>query len=639
MQFHHHGYVSGDPRVQAAAGVGINRPADLPDEVDVLIVGSGPAGMLAAAQLSQFPGVTTRIVERRPGRLAIGQADGIQARSVETFQAFGFAERIIAEAYRITEMAFWKPDPSDPSRIIRTARALDDPTGDISEFPHLIVNQARVLDYFAEFMANSPARMSPDYGYEFRGLEVTSQGDYPVTVTLLHTAGPNEGQERVVRAKYVVGADGARSKVRESIGCTLAGDQANHAWGVMDVLAVTDFPDIRTKCAIQSGTGGSILLIPREGGHLFRMYVDLGEVNRNDNRSVRDTTIDEIIAKANEILHPYTLDVRNVAWHSVYEVGHRLTDRFDDVLPDERGTRTPRVFIAGDACHTHSAKAGQGMNVSMQDGFNLAWKLGHVLEGRSPESLLSTYSAERQVIAKNLIDFDKEWSTLMAKKPEEFEDPTELENFYVSTAEFPAGFMTHYAPSPLIAEPTHKDLAKGFTIGKRFKSAPVVRVCDTNPLQLGHQAKADGRWRIYVFADAGEAAGTAQGGTSPVVDFAEWIANSPDSPLAATPSGADRDAWFDVKVIYQQEHTSVDIGAVPEAFKPQVGPFKLTYLENVYGTDPSADIFELRGLHRGGVVVVVRPDQYVANVLPLTATAELAAFFAPLLRTGRTAAV
>ena len=164
MQFHHHGYVSGDPRVQPAAGVGIDRPDELPDEVDVLIVGTGPAGMLAAAQLSQFPGVTTRIVERRAGRLAIGQADGIQARSVETFQAFGFAERIIAEAYRITEMAFWKPDPADPSRIVRTARAVDDPTG-ISEFPHLIVNQARVLDYFAEFMANSPTRMSPDYGW------------------------------------------------------------------------------------------------------------------------------------------------------------------------------------------------------------------------------------------------------------------------------------------------------------------------------------------------------------------------------------------------------------------------------------------------------------------------------------------
>ncbi|MCU1517725.1 MAG: putative flavoprotein monooxygenase [Pseudarthrobacter sp.] len=626
MQFHHHGYVSGDPRVEPAAGVGLDRPAELPDEVDVLIVGTGPAGMLAAAQLAQFPNVTTRIVERRPGRLAIGQADGIQARSVETFQAFGFAERITAEAYRITEMAFWKPDPTDHSRIVRAARAVDDEMG-ISEFPHLIVNQARVLDYFAEFMANSPTRMAPDYGYEFQSLSVADEGEYPVSVTLLHTSGANEGQERLVRAKYVVGADGARSKVRAAIGCTLAGDQANHAWGVMDVLAVTDFPDIRTKCAIQSGAGGSILLIPREGGHLFRMYVDLGEVDPNNHGAVRNTTIEEIIHKANEILHPYTLDVRNVAWHSVYEVGHRLTDRFDDVLPEQRGTRTPRVFITGDACHTHSAKAGQGMNVSMQDGFNLAWKLGHVLEGRSPESLLSTYSAERQVVAKNLIDFDKEWSTLMAKKPEEFEDPAELENFYVSTAEFPAGFMTQYAPSMLVAEAKHQDLATGFTVGKRFKSAPVVRVCDTNPMHLGHHAKADGRWRIYVFADA-----AAPGAASPATDFAEWLANATDSPLAATPSGADPDAWFDVKVVYQQPHTEIDINAVPAVFKPTVGPYRLTYLEKVFGADPAADIFELRGLDRGGVVVVVRPDQYVANVLPLTATAELGGFFAPLLK-------
>src|SRR6478609_5019841 len=625
MQFHHRGYVSGDPRVLPAAGTGIDRPDELPDEVDVLIVGTGPAGIVTAAQLSMYPSVNTRIVDRRPGRLEIGQADGIQARSVETFQAFGFAERIIAEAYRITEMAFWKPDPQNPSSIVRSARTLDDPGG-ISEFPHLIVNQARVLDYFAEFMAMSPSRMSPDYGLEFRGLEVTGEGEYPVAVTLAHTAGPDEGRERIVRAKYVVGADGARSKVRDSIGCTMAGDQANHAWGVMDVLASTDFPDIRLKCAIQSHDGGSILLIPREGGHLFRMYVDLGEVAANDNGAVRKTTIEQIIAKANAIIHPYTLDVRNVAWHSVYEVGHRLTDRFDDVLPEELGTRTPRVFITGDACHTHSAKAGQGMNVSMQDGFNIGWKLGHVLEGRSPESLLATYSAERQVVAKNLIDFDKEWSTLMAKKPEEFEDPTELENFYVSTAEFPAGFMTEYAPSILTAEPAHQDLAAGFPIGKRFKSAPVVRVCDTNPLHLGHQATADGRWRIYVFADP-----AAAGAPSPTTELADWLATAPDSPLAATPEGLDRDAWFDVKVIYQQDHSSVDITAVPAVFKPQVGPFQLNYLEKVYAADPRADIFEQRGLDRGGVVVVVRPDQYVATVLPLTATAELAAFFAPLL--------
>lgn len=622
MQFHHHGYVSGDPRVEPAAGVGLDRPDDLPDEVDVLVVGTGPAGMITAAQLSQFPDVVTRIVDRRPGRLAVGQADGIQPRSVETFQAFGFAGRIAEEAYRVTQVCFWHPDPADPSRIVRGERTLDDPTG-ISELPHLMVNQARVLDYFAEFMANAPTRMRPDYGYEFAGLEVAETGDHPVTVRLVRTAGDDAGAERVVRARYVVGADGAHSRVRRAIGCTAVGQSALHAWGVMDVLAVTDFPDIRTKCAIQSGSGGSILLIPREGGHLFRMYVDLGEVRPETQAEVRRTTIDQIIDHANAILHPYSLNVRNVAWHSVYEVAHRLTDRFDDVPLDAIGTRTPRVFIEGDACHTHSAKAGQGMNVSMQDGFNLAWKLGYVLTGRSPESLLATYSQERQVIAQNLIDFDREWSALMAKKPEDFADPNELSDFYVRTTEFLFGFMTQYPPSMLVAEPIHQGLATGFPVGKRFKSAPVVRVADGNPLQLGHQHRADGRWRVYAFADR------AAGGEAPALAaWAQWMGTAPDSPVAAhTPAGTDRDGVLDVKVVFQQPHVEVDLARVPALFLPRTGPFELVDYEKTFAADPADDIFALRGVDRGGCVVVVRPDQYVAGVFPLGATDELAAFF------------
>ncbi|RUQ19898.1 FAD-binding monooxygenase [Kocuria sp. HSID16901] len=624
MQFHHHGYVSGDPTREEASGFGVDRPEELPDAVDVLIVGSGPAGMILAAQLSQFPEVNARIIERRPGRLEIGQADGIQARSVETFQAFGFANSIIDEAYHLTEMCFWKPDPHSPENIIRTARPVDDPQG-ISEFPHLIVNQARVLDHFAQFAKNSPGRIVPDYGIEFLDLENTGDGEYPVSVKLRYTSGEHEGQERTVRAKYVVGCDGARSPVRQSIGRTLSGDTANHAWGVMDVLATTDFPDIRTKCAIQS-IHGSILHIPREGGHLFRMYVDLGEVAADDNHEVRKTTIEDIIAKANAILHPYSVDVKNVAWHSVYEVGHRLTDKFDDVPADQSGQRTPRVFITGDACHTHSAKAGQGMNVSMQDGFNLGWKLGHVLSGTSPESLLSTYSAERQVIAKNLIDFDKEWSSLMAAKPEDLPDASTLEDFYVKTAEFPAGFMTEYTPSMITSGTEHQGAAKGFPVGKRFHSARAHRVCDAVPSQIGHEATADGRWRIYVFADTPSA-----GEPSQLADFAEWFAQDPSSPqVRYTPQGADDDAVFDTKVIYQQPHVAVEINDVPRIFKPTVGPFKLTYLEKVYATLPDDDIFEEREVSRDGAVVVVRPDQYVAAVLPLSATDELARFFEPI---------
>lgn len=171
MQFHHHGYVTHDPLIEPAAGIGLDRPEELPDEMDVLIVGTGPAGMITAAQLAQFPDVHTRIIERRPQRLEIGQADGIQARSVETFQAFGFANRLIDEAYRITEMCFWGPDPDNPENIVRQSRPADDPHG-ISEFPHLIVNQARIQDHFAAFMHNSPARMKPDYGWEMLDLSL-----------------------------------------------------------------------------------------------------------------------------------------------------------------------------------------------------------------------------------------------------------------------------------------------------------------------------------------------------------------------------------------------------------------------------------------------------------------------------------
>ena len=118
------------------------------------------------------------------------------------------------------------------------------------------------------------------------------------------------GAETTVRAKYVVGCDGARSRVRDSIGAVPRGDFANHAWGVVDMLAVTDFPDIRLKAAIQSADEGNILLIPREGGYLVRLYVDLGEIDPNDREAFRDITQEKVIATAQRVLRPYTLDVK-----------------------------------------------------------------------------------------------------------------------------------------------------------------------------------------------------------------------------------------------------------------------------------------------------------------------------------------
>jgi phenol 2-monooxygenase len=251
--------------------------------------------------------------------------------------------------------------------------------------------------------------------------------------------------------------------VRTAIGQTLNGDAANHAWGVMDALAVTDFPDIRLKAAIQSASKGNLLIIPREGGYLVRFYVDLGEVRPENRDAIKLTTVERIIQTAQGILHPYSLDVKEVAWFSVYEVGQRLTSRFDDAIATDATSREPRVFIAGDACHTHSAKAGQGMNVSMQDGFNLGWKLAAVLQGRSHASLLRSYSDERQPVAQELIDFDKEWSAMMAAPPKDPArpeaggvDPAELQAYFVRAGRYTAGVATRYRPGALTGDATHQ---------------------------------------------------------------------------------------------------------------------------------------------------------------------------------------
>lgn len=618
MQFHHHGYVSTNPRVKDAAGVGIDRGPAMPETVDVMIVGSGPAGIVAAAQLAAFPDINAVLVEQRPHRLELGHADGIQARSVETFQAFGFANEIIDEAYQITETAFWKADPEAPENIVRTKITPDDPHN-ISEFPHLIVNQARVIDYFCEFMANSPSRMRPHYGYEFVGLEVRDEGDYPVKVTLRYVEGERAGEEIIVHTKYVIGGDGARSKVRDCIGATYSKVISMHAWGVADVIVDTNFPDIRTKCIINSSKG-SILHIPREGGYLFRTYVDLGDLAEDDNHKVRQTPLEEIIRRANEIMAPYSFDVKNVAWWSVYEVGHRVTQRFDDVPSDALPERMPRVFIAGDACHTHSAKAGQGMNVSMQDTFNLGWKLAQVLRGLSSEKLLRTYNAERQQIAQDLIDFDLEWSGRMAGGG----DGESIEDFYVRTAEFPAGFMTQYPPSQIISSEARQELATGYPLGKRFKSARAMRRCDANVKHIGHEHQADGRWRIYVFAD--QAHPTTH---SAVDEFAQWWTGDHKSPmLRHTPAGADPNTLFEMKVIYQQHVHDFDVTDAPPAFRPKNGPFQVEDWNQVYATLEGEDIFDERGIARTGAVVVVRPDMYVAHIAPLDDHDSLARFFA-----------
>jgi phenol 2-monooxygenase (NADPH) len=634
MQFHLNGFEPGDPEIfdrsERYPASGAQGP--VPAEVDVLIVGCGPAGLTLAAQLSAFADIKTCIVEQKPGRLLLGQADGIACRTMEMFHALGFGERVLKEACWINETTFWKPDEGQSANIVRSGWVQDVEDG-LSEFPHVVLNQARVHDFYLDVMRRSAAKLEPHYSRRVVSVRPAPGGSRGAarraTVTLERLDAAHQGETETVAARYVVGCDGARSIVRTSIGRELRGDSANHAWGVMDVLAVTDFPDVRCKCLIQSAHEGSMLIIPREGGYLARLYVELTRLETGERVARRNITLDELVAKARRILNPYALEVKEVPWWSVYEIGQRLTDKFDDLPAEETATRLPSVFIAGDACHTHSPKAGQGMNVSMQDAFNLGWKLAAVLRGRCPPSLLHTYSAERRAIAKELIDFDREWSALMASIHGEAgrADPAKTQSYFVRHARYTHGTATHYSPSLLTGESVYQHLADGFVIGTRFHSAPVVRLADAKPVHLGHVAGADGRFRLFAFAPAGDPAAPG----SAIRRLCDFLAESPESPVRKyTAEDEDIDAVIDVRAVFQQAHRELDIEAMPALLLPRKGRYGLRDYEKVFCPDLKRgnDIFAMRGIDRAaGCMVVVRPDQYVAHVLALDAYGELASFF------------
>jgi len=238
-----------------------------------------------------------------------------------------------------------------------------------------------------------------------------------------------------------------------------------------------------------------------------------------------------------------------------------------------------------------------------------------------------------------LINFDREIASMFSARPKptgstdgsDGIDPAEFQAFFEKQGLFMAGLGTAYAASLITATPTHQDLAKGFPIGERFHSAPVIRLADAKPIQLGHVIKADGRWRIFVFASAEDPATPSSSFQVACKAIAEMVA-------AFTPVGADVDSVIDVRAILQQGHASLNINDMPSIVWPQKGRLGLRDYEKVFCSEAvigHMDIFTARQISReSGCIVVVRPDQYVANVLPLVDHEGLGRFFAGFMRTG-----
>ena len=215
-------------------------------------------------------------------------------------------------------------------------------------------------------------------------------------------------------------------------------------------------------------------------------------------------------------------------------------------------------------------------------------------------------------------------------------DGTDMPRFqkqFIENPEFTGGLAVHYEPSVLIAAPVHQHLANGQVIGKRFHSAPVARLADAKPMQLGHVAEADARWRIYAFAGQGDTGARC----GAIHLLCEALQSDPMSPLRRfTCPNEDIDGLIDLRAIFQQDFRALRYEDMPSLLKPAKGRYGLRDFEKIFCVDHKLgdDIYALRGIdRREGCMVIVRPDQYVANILPLGNYSDLFGFFSNLFIT------
>ncbi|KAI1821625.1 FAD binding domain-containing protein [Xylaria intraflava] len=674
-------------------------------KVDVLVVGAGPAGLMLSLWLSRL-GIVTRVIDKRTDKISSGQADGFQARTLEILDSFGI-DGAWKSANRMFEVSFWNPDST--GRIRRNDRHPNNITG-LSRFTEAVLHQGRIEGFFLNGIAASyPHPANPAHTTKIERMviptslsideeKVDDDDAYPVTVTLRHLteeeatptqrlsnlsdglfrsnlAGDDvasmieesekrkDAREEVIQAKYVVGCDGAHSWTRKTLGkdFEMHGEMTEYIWGVLDIVPITDFPDVRNRCMIHSASSGSLMMIPRENG-VVRLYTQLTEVAVGGGRVDRSKITPEIILNAaRTILSPYKLDYHYCDWWTAYQIGQRVGDKF---------SKSDRVFLAGDAVHTHSPKAGQGMNVSMQDAYNLGWKLGLVVKGIANRGILSTYELERKQIAKELIAFDHKFSRLFSGKPaRDVLDETgvsmeEFSNAFNMSHMFTTGIGVNYAPSTLVAKPPTPEtestapqsqaqstvsLATNCRPGTRFASFQVVAQCSGRPWQLQTKLPSDGRFRLVVFGGD-----ILEPGRQKLVNgLGAWLAADvlPRYPRMALSPGnpnsgmvtfrMERDpSVIDVLLVHTARRGEVellrDLHEVYHPFDAKLGwEYDKVFVDEESYNDGHGRAYEGYGVDPAkGALVVVRPDGYVGLVASIEEEGwgEVAKWFQGVLR-------
>ncbi|KAG6908895.1 hypothetical protein DXG01_002873 [Tephrocybe rancida] len=407
----------------------------------------------------------------------------------------------------------------------------------------------------------------------------------------------------------------AHSWVRKTLNIDMEGEQTDYVWGVVDMIPDTDFPDIRNKSAIHSNHG-SCMLIPRESDKV-RLYVQLGSkeaIDATNGRVDKDQLGPEkLLNVARKSMAPYTIrQPKAIDWWTIYRIGQRVAAKYS------RASSQLQRNI--------DLEPGQGMNASMNDTHNLAWKLIHVIRGWAKPSLLATYELERRKYAQDLIAFDKQFAKMFSGKIRA--DDVDLDG--VSVEEFTNAFHTFggftsglgicYQESPIVSI-RYQAVASGLILGKRLPSQLLLRVADGRPFELQHLLPSDARFKILVFTgDIYDARQRAK------VSACAADMDARDGFLRRSSPGGNIFAIFDILAITPKGRAQY--ADLPEFLRSHWS--KVFVDKQTHPRDRPA--YLNYGVGPTGALVVIRPDGYIGAISSLDQVGHLNAYFEGIMR-------
>ncbi|CAN3129197.1 FAD-dependent oxidoreductase [Mycobacterium sp. smrl_JER01] len=335
--------------------------------MDVLIVGAGPTGLSAALELSRL-GVAVRIVDRAAAPSTESRALAVQSRTLELLRVRAVGDQLCALGNRVGRAALH----AGGTRLAEVELHRMS-----SQFNYiLMLAQAETERLLTEQLHRQGVKIE-------RGVEVTSVRNTASAVQVRLRCGDTE---EVVRAPYLIAADGARSTVRTQLGLTFPGRTLPHHYVLADLHIDGDLPE--DQVSIFLAAEGFVAVFPM-GGRRFRMMATDPDTISG---ATGEPSVRHIQRLFDRVVHvPVRLHSQN--WSSRFRINSRHMHEL----------RCGRVFFGGDAAHVHSPAGGQGMNVGIQDMINLSWKLAMVLDGRARPELLETYSSERLPVIRTVI--------------------------------------------------------------------------------------------------------------------------------------------------------------------------------------------------------------------------------------------